>query len=144
MQKVVVSACLLGIRSRFDGRSGTNPELIASLKGQCVIPVCPEQLGGLPTPREAASLHGGDGADVLRGKAKVVTVSGRDVTEQFVRGAKEALKLARLFSVGKAYFKAKSPSCGCSRVYLGRRLVPGYGVCAALFRKNGIEVTEVE
>jgi uncharacterized protein YbbK (DUF523 family) len=144
MQRVMVSACLLGVGCRFDGRSKTNPEFIGTLKAECVIPICPEQLGGLPTPREAASLQGGDGADVLRGRAKVVTVSGRDVTEQFIRGAHEALGLARRLSVRKAYFKAKSPSCGCGRVYLGESLKPGYGVCAALLRENGIEVSEVE
>jgi uncharacterized protein YbbK (DUF523 family) len=144
VKRVIVSACLLGVESRYDGKSKTHADLIKKVREACVIPICPEQLGGLPTPREAASFQGGDGAAVLRGQARVVTVSGQDVTEQFIRGAKEALKLAQLFSVKKAYFKSKSPSCGCGKVYWGRKLVAGNGVCTTLFLENGIEVEEIE
>ena len=143
MQRVLVSACLLGVESRFDGGARTSPPLIEKLRNECVIPVCPEQLGGLPTPREPASFQGGDGAAVLRGEGRVVTASGRDVTREFVKGAREVLKLARLFSVKKAYFKSKSPSCACGKVYFGEKLLPGVGVCTALLQANGIEVVEV-
>lgn len=143
MERVLVSMCLLGIGSRYDGKAKAARSLIGKLRGKCVIPVCPEQLGGLPTPREAAGFQGGDGAAVLRGEAKVRTRSGRDVTREFVKGAQEVLKLARLFSAEKAYFKARSPSCGCGKVYFGKELRAGAGVCAALLKANGVEVIEV-
>jgi uncharacterized protein YbbK (DUF523 family) len=143
MERIIVSACLLGVESRHDGRAKANAAFIEGLKGRCVIPVCPEQLGGLPTPREAASFQGGDGEAVLRGEARVVTAGGRDVTQAFLKGAREVLNLARLFSVKKACFKAKSPSCGCGKVYFGDELREGVGVCTALLQANGVEVIEV-
>lgn len=139
----MVSACLLGVESRYDGGSKKDASLVEKVKAGCVIPVCPEQLGGLPTPREAASFQGGDGVAVLRGAARVATVTGRDVTREFVKGARQVLKLAQLFSVKKAYFKSKSPSCGCGKVYFGDELRAGVGVCTAMLQANGIEVIEV-
>lgn len=144
MEKVIVSACLLGVESCHDGGSKKNAALIEKLKDKCIIPICPEQLGGLPTPRETASFQGGDGAAVLRGWARLLTCSGRDVTQAFIKGAQEALRLAKMFSVKRAYLKSKSPSCGCGHVYIEQRLAEGAGVCAALFLENGIEVIEVE
>lgn len=97
------------------------------------IPVCPEQLGGLPTPRTAADLVGGDGHDVLTGKAKVINREGIDVTNQFIRGAQQCLTIVRTQGIETAFLKAKSPSCG---------LKPQVGVTAALLIQHGVRVIE--
>ncbi len=98
------------------------------------MPVCPEQLGGLSTPRPPARIVGGDGFDVLAGRAKVIRRGdGVDVTEAFVRGAKECLKLVEIFGLEKALLKAKSPSCGLMRPV---------GVTAAALLLSGVEIRE--
>ncbi|MEM1538910.1 MAG: DUF523 domain-containing protein [Candidatus Bathyarchaeia archaeon] len=125
------SACLLGVRCRYDGRSALNKKVVGLLKVETLIPVCPEQLGGLPTPREPAEIREG----------KVITRSGIDVTENFKRGAEQTLKLAKLFNVKEAILKQGSPSCGCGRIYDGSftgKIIKGYGVTAALLKKNGV------
>jgi len=122
--KVIVSACLLGRPCRYDGRSKDSEAVQQSVQGHEVISVCPEELGGLGTPRPAAELVGGDGHDVLDGRARVLAVqSGEDLTEAFVQGAKQAAQDA-----DSAILKARSPSCGVSRD----------GVFAALLRRRGI------
>jgi len=102
------------------------------LKRFRLIPVCPEQLGGLPTPRPPAEILGGDGADVLSGTARVINLRGEEVTEAFMRGAEEVLRLARLLGVRRAFLKAKSPSCGLEPL----------GVTAALLLREGLELHE--
>jgi Uncharacterized conserved protein len=112
-----------------------------------LIPVCPEVLGGLSTPRPAAELSSGDGAAVLAGEAVVVNVDGHDVTAAYRRGAEAAVALARATGATRAVLKARSPSCGSSRVYDGtfsRRLVEGQGVTAAALRAAGLEVCSDE
>ena len=133
---------MLGVRCRFDGRDKLMPELGAALEGRRVIAVCPEELGGLGTPRPACNLEGGDGERVLRGAARVIDAAGTDRTTEFVRGAREAL--ARVLEAGanEAVLKDKSPSCGVARVYQGGRVRPGRGVFAALLEKNGIAVRD--
>ncbi len=131
------SACLIGIKCRYNGRSALNQKVIALLQMETLIPVCPEQLGGLPTPREPAELKGD----------RVITKSGKDVTENFVRGAKQVLKLAKLFSIKEAILKQGSPSCGCGRIYDGTfsgKTIKGDGITAALLKKNGIKVISEE
>lgn len=109
------------------------------------IVVCPEQLGGLPTPRKPAYFTGGEGKSVLEGRARVVVIeTGEDVTENFIRGAEEVLKLARLAGIKRAYMKEKSPSCGVNRVYIDGNLEDGRGVTSALFEREGIEIIGVE
>jgi len=103
------------------------------LEGRNWIPVCPEQLGGLPTPRTPADLVGGDGHDVLAGRAAVIDRQGRDVTQQFISGARQCLEIARARNVTTALLKAGSPSCG---------LTPATGVTAALLTDHGIKVVE--
>lgn len=144
---VLVSACLAGRACRYDG--GANPDdevgrLVA--EGRAVL-VCPEELGGLGTPRPAAEIQGGDGADVLDGRARVVTQAGIDVTEEYLAGAHIALDRARSAGVTTAILKARSPSCGNGCIYDGtfmRSAVPGDGVTAALLRRQGIEVLSEE
>lgn len=140
-EKVLVSACLLGLSCRYDGghRGG-----IRIPEGLCPIPVCPEQLGGLPTPRPQARLLGGDGRQVIRGKAKVINSDGQDVTEPFLKGAREALKLCRLLGIRRAVLKEKSPSCGVRRVWIGDELQEGCGVTTALLIEAGVEVVSSE
>lgn len=144
----LVSACLAGFSCRYDGRNLNRNAFVESLvqKGEA-IPFCPEQMGGLPTPRQPAELCGGAGDAVLDGTARVVNRAGQDVTDAYLRGAQEALCACRRFGVTSALLKARSPSCGCGAVYDGtfsRTLRSGDGVTAALLRRNGIPVTTEE
>jgi len=138
--RVLVSACLLGVRCRYDGNTAEDPTLRQELRGACVVPVCPEQLGGLPTPRSPSEINGGDGNDVLKGRAHVLNEAGEDVTAAFVRGAQEALRLAVSFGCQRAILKSRSPSCGSGQIYHQGKLVPGDGVTAALLKVHGIQV----
>ncbi len=135
---VLISACILGLRTRYDG-SGAYDEAALNDAGTCLVPVCPEQLGGLPTPRKPAFIEGGTGEDVLRGRAVVVDTDGKDVTAAYVRGAEEVARIARITGARRAVLKEKSPSCGVGLIYRGARLCPGMGVTAALLRAEGIE-----
>lgn len=130
---VMVSACLVGLCTRYDGKVKPSVRCMEQLRGRVWIPVCPEQLGGLPTPRPAADLVGGDGVAVLAGWAAVITKEGRDVTSSFVRGAEQCLALVQAQNIRTAFLRAKSPSCG---------LGPILGVTAALLRQNGVELRE--
>jgi len=137
MDMKLCSACLLGIKCRYDGKDCRNEKVVELLKIELLIPVCPEQLGGLPTPREPAEIVGG----------KVLTKSGRDVTENFIRGARETLKIVKLLGVKEAVLKQGSPSCGCGRIYNGTfsgKTVEGDGITAALLKKHGIKVITEE
>lgn len=140
---VLVSACLLGVRSRHNGNAARAETLIEKRNECAYVPVCPEQLGGLPTPRPKAYLAGGDGADVLDGKARVVTEEGEDVTAQFIRGAQEVLNLAVALGVRKAILKEKSPSCGVALTQQETGLTEGTGVTAALLARHGIELVGI-
>jgi uncharacterized protein YbbK (DUF523 family) len=137
---VLVSACLLGVNCRYDGSHAYCPEVFDELWRSHFIPVCPEQLGGLPTPRTPAHIAGGDGWDVLRGRAKVINRRGKDVTAAFLKGAQETLSIARLVRAKKAILRDHSPSCGCQVVYRGKKLAKGAGVTAALLAESGLEV----
>jgi uncharacterized protein YbbK (DUF523 family) len=131
------SACLLGIRCRHDGKSKTSKKVIKLSKKEILVPVCPEQLGGLSTPREWAEQR----------KKKVVTISGKEVTENFKKGAEEALKLAKLLGIKEAILEQKSPSCGCGQIYDGTfsgKIIKGNGITASLLKRNGIKVIPEE
>ena len=130
---ILVSACLLGVPCRYDGTGKADERLLALASTHTLIPVCPEQLGGLCTPRPPAERNG----------AQVRTQSGEDVTDAFQRGAEQTLFLARLLGCKMAILKANSPSCGSGSIYDGsfqNRLIPGEGITAALLRQNGIAV----
>jgi uncharacterized protein YbbK (DUF523 family) len=137
---VLVSACLVGLNTRYDGGSKAHPEVVKLLKQGRALPVCPEQLGGLSTPRPKAEITEGDGEDVLEGRARVLTEDGQDVTEAFIKGAKECMKLARMASVTKAILKERSPSCGVNWIVRGGAHQQGTGVMAALLKKNGVRL----
>lgn len=140
------SACLLGIACRYDGKSKPNDMILEYPKGM-LIPVCPEQLGGLPTPRHSSEILGGDGHDVISGKARVIQQDNSDVTSYFIRGAKEMLRIARAVGADEAIMKQRSPSCGCGQIYDGtftKRIIEGDGVATALLKRNGIRVISEE
>ena len=131
---ILVSACLLGVGCRHDGGScGPNPNVAALMERHTLIPVCPEQLGGLPTPRIPAERRG----------ELVATRDYRNVAEEFDRGAQETVNLARLYGCKYAILKEFSASCGSGRIYDGtfhNRLTEGYGVTAALLTAYGVTV----
>ncbi|HDZ49949.1 MAG TPA: DUF523 domain-containing protein, partial [Candidatus Aerophobetes bacterium] len=117
--------------------------VIELLRKEILIPVCPEQLGGLATPREFQEIEKGSGDDILNGKSRVKNKIGQDVRRQFIRGAKEALKIARQYNIKEFIAKSRSPSCGCGSIYDGsfsKRLIKGDGVTVALFKRDGIKV----
>lgn len=120
-----------------------SPKLLAEYRKGELVPVCPEQLGGLPTPRSGARILEGDGYDVLNGKTGPITDEGRTVTKQYVRGAYEVLKIAKDLEIKEAVFKQGSPSCGCGYTQGGeefRKLVEGDAVTTSLLKENGIKV----
>ncbi len=140
---VIVSACLLGANCRYDGGTKYHPELLSKLEGECLIPVCPEQLGGLGTPRPSAEIVEGSGPDVLEGRSRVVNHEGQDVTENYLRGAREVTSLARLLDVKCACLKELSPACGVKYIKRGDRRVPGMGVAAAALVGQGVKLVGV-
>jgi len=144
----IVSACLLGIRCAWSGDDRyKNERAIELSKVEPLIPVCPEQLGGLPTPRVPQEIQGGTGDDVLDNKCGVVNKDGEDVTRKFIRGAEETLKIAWQLNIKEFIAKSGSPSCGCGRIYNGTfsgKLIDGDGVTTALLRKNRIRIIPEE
>jgi len=144
----LISACLLGIRCAWDGTDKyKNDKAIQLLEDDILIPVCPEQLGGLKTPRPPQEIQGGTGEDVIDGKCRVKNRDGEDVTHEFAMGAKEALRIAKQFNISQFIGKSKSPSCGCGQIYDGTfsgRLIDGDGVTTALLKRNHIEVITEE
>jgi uncharacterized protein YbbK (DUF523 family) len=117
----------MGLKTRYDGQVFTSRPCNIVIDDGIWLPVCPEQLGGLSTPREAADLVGGDGADVLKGKARVITRSGEDVTESFCLGARQVLQIALQQNIRGIFLKSGSPSCG---------ITPQIGVTAALLSQQ--------
>jgi uncharacterized protein YbbK (DUF523 family) len=141
---VLVSSCLLGVECRYDGSHSLTEEIAGKARKMHMIPICPEQLGGLSTPRPPASIVNGDGEDVLCGRAQVLNNRGEDVTGAFLKGAREALALAKLTGAHKAFLKGKSPSCGLRTPYCETTTGFGIGVTAALLLREGIEVVEID
>ena len=140
---VMVSACLLGIHCRYDGEHSCSVSLRDFASSAQLIPFCPEQLGGLPTPRPPADIIGGDGHDILSGSAKVINIQDEDVTKAFVRGAEESLVIAGLTGSLIAVMKNGSPSCGLKTSYCEKPSGSGTGITAALFKYHGIKMIEL-
>ena len=131
--RILISGCLLGVCCRYDGASKPHPSAEELSKKHELVPVCPEQLGGLATPRPPAERQG----------ERIIAKTGVDVTAQYRRGAEEALRLCCLLGCEAAVLKERSPSCGSGEIYDGtftRTLVSGNGVTAELFLKHGIPV----
>ncbi len=132
-EKVLVSACLLGVDCKYNGGNNYDEEIFKELEKYELIPVCPEIFGGLSTPRKPSEIVGD----------KVINNEGLDVTNNFKRGAEETLELAKKLGVKKAILKAKSPSCGNGKIYDGTftgTIIDGDGITTKLLKENGIEV----
>ncbi|AZD57683.1 Uncharacterized protein YbbK [Pseudomonas chlororaphis subsp. aurantiaca] len=144
MHKILVSRCLLGHRVRYDGGASGPFDQLASWQAEGrVVALCPEVAGGLPTPRAAAEIPGGQGGEVLDGLAQVITTEGEDVSAEFLSGARQALELVRKHGIRIAVLKANSPSCGNLLTYDGSFSgvkVSGEGVTAALLKRAGVQV----
>ena len=143
---VLVSACLLGCECRYDGRHNRDSVLVRRLaeRGLRAVPFCPEEHGGLGTPRPPASIEATSSAAVLDGAERVLTDAGADVTEQYLRGARGALETCQLHGIRLALLKERSPSCGVRNTHVAGVLVEGPGVTTELLRRNGITVEGIE
>lgn len=140
---IIVSACLAGLNVRYDGGDCLQPKIKQLVAENKAVTVCPEVLGGLMTPRDPAEIVGGDGFLVLEGKAKVVTNKGKDVTDQFIKGANCTLQIVKQLGGTTVVLKENSPSCGSHFIYDGTfcgNKIRGIGVTAALLMKHRINV----
>lgn len=134
---ILVSACLCGVNCKYNGKNNLDEEVLELLKRGEAILVCPEQLGGLSTPRHPSEIK------IVNKQIKVFMDDGTDVTKNFQRGAEEVLKIAKELKIKKAILKKKSPSCGCGEIYDGtftNTLTKGNGITAAILLENNIEV----
>ena len=138
---ILVSACLAGINCKYSGGNNYNEKVFNLVKEGKAIPTCPEQLGGLQTPRNPAEIK------IVDGKKYVIDEKNNNVTENFEKGAKEVLEFAKKLNIKKAILQARSPSCGTGKIYSGNfdgKLIQGNGILAELLIKNGIEVISSE
>ncbi len=134
---IIVSACLAGVKCRYDGNDNATNKVIEMVKKGIAIPICPEQLGGLQTPRIPAEIY----------EEKVINKKGENVTSQFKKGAKETLRIAELANCHKAILKQNSPSCGYGKIYDGShtgKIIKGIGLTANLLSKKGILILTEE
>ena len=130
---ILVSACLCGINCKYNGKNNYNEKIFNLVKEGIAIPICPEQLGGLSTPRIPSEIKNG----------KVINKEGIDVTDNFIKGANEVLNLCKKLNINKVILKSKSPSCGKGKIYSGNfdgELVNGNGILTEILLKNNIEV----
>ena len=142
MRPILVSSCLLGLKTRYDATDNYCQAVVDYIETNQLtpIPVCPEQLAGLSTPRPKCWFSHGDGAAILTGNGKLIDENGRNVTEVFLHGAQECLKIAKLTHCNMAILQQRSPSCGSQKIYLNEELIEGVGITAALLNKNGLNV----
>lgn len=134
---LLISACLAGVNCKYNGGNNYNEEILKLVKDGKAILVCPEQLGGLQTPRMPSEIR------YIDKKRHVISSDGHDVTKEYERGSKETLQLAKNLNVKQAILKSKSPSCGCGKIYDGtfsNKLIDGNGITTDLLLKNGIMV----
>ena len=138
---ILISACLVGINCKYNGKNNYNEKALELVKSGQAIPICPEQLGGLTTPRNPSEIK------TINNKRYVINNKNEDVTDEFVRGANEVLKLAKELDVEKVILQSRSPSCGVGKIYSGnfdRKLVDGNGILAQMLIDNDIEVVDIE
>lgn len=144
---ILVSSCLAGLKVRYNGSHSLNNEITKLVEENKAATICPELLGGFSTPREPAEIIGGNGEDVLDGKAKVIEKSGKDVTDLYIKGAYATLNKAKEINATIVVLKEYSPSCGSSMIYNGEfsgRKLEGIGVTSALLKRNGLRVISEE
>lgn len=136
-EKILVSACLAGVNCTFRGTNNLDDKIKKLVDNKAAIALCPEVFARLGVPRENIELVGGNGFDVLDGKAHAISASGKDVTKELMAGANSVLGIVKIYGIKEAILKSKSPTCGSDTA--------GYGVLAALLKRNGIKVrTEKE
>lgn len=138
---ILVSACLVGLNCKYSGKNNYNEKIFELVKEGKAIPICPETLGGLTTPRKPSEIK------YINGERRVINIDGVDVTEEYERGAKEVLELAKKLNVTKVILKDRSPACGKGKIYDGTftgNLIDGNGVLTDLLIKNNIEVISLE
>lgn len=144
----LVSACLAGINCTYKGGNKSDPVVKKLTDAGMAIPVCPEVMGGLTTPRENAEIAGGDGSSVLEGRARVISSSGKDLSAKYISGSITILDIAKRRGIHRAILKSKSPACGSGDIYDGtfrKALKRGNGVLTSLLITNGIKIlTEKE
>lgn len=144
---ILVSSCLAGLKVRYNGTHSLDNRINNLVEENKAQTICPELLGGFSTPREPAEIVGGNGEDVLDGKARVVEISGRDVTEFYIKGAYTTLEKAKKLNATIIVLKENSPSCGSTMIYNGKfkgEKIVGNGVTAALLKRNGFQVISEE
>lgn len=135
---ILVSACLAGVKCRYDGESNKNQSIVDLVKSGRAIAVCPELLGGLDTPRDFCELNSSN---------RVITYKGEDITDFYTRGAYKTLEIAKIVNAEIAILQQRSPSCGCGKIYDGsfsRKLINGDGCTAKLLKENGVIVCNDE
>ncbi|MEH7117656.1 DUF523 domain-containing protein [Neobacillus vireti] len=144
---ILVSSCLAGLQVRYNSTHSLDDRIRKLVEENKAYTVCPELLGGFSTPRQPAEIIGGDGEDVLDGKAKVVEKDGKDVTNLYLAGAEATLEMAKKMNATFVVLKENSPSCGSSMIYNGQfkgKKIVGNGVTSALLKRNGIQVLSEE
>jgi uncharacterized protein YbbK (DUF523 family) len=137
MDKILISACLAGVNCKYDGKNNLNEKILKLVKSGQAVLVCPEQSGGLPTPRTPCEII----------DDKIISARGEDVTAQFHQGAKETLRLTKLYGIKTAILKERSPSCGVHSIYDGsftNTIIPGNGITTRLLQANGINIISDE
>jgi len=143
----LISACLCGINCKYSGENNLNEDCLTLLEQDQAILICPEQLGGLTTPRDPGEIIGDAKSIITKGIGKVITKEGEDVTAAFLRGAKETIKIAKASGTLAAILKDGSPSCGCNYIYDGTftgEKIEGEGITCAMLKEEGIEVISDE
>ncbi|SEA65547.1 Uncharacterized conserved protein YbbK, DUF523 family [Desulfuromusa kysingii] len=142
MRPILVSSCLLGLNTRYDATDNYCQAVVDFIESHhyTPIPICPEQLAGLPTPRPKCWFSCGDGASVLAGNGKLINEHNDDLTATFLHGARESLKIAEMTNCKLAILQQRSPSCGSESIYLHEKQVEGIGITTAILKKNGIKV----
>lgn len=138
----MVSACLVGINCRYDGRNTLDEKLAELVREGRAIPLCPEVLGGIPTPRESCEIQLTED-----GRRMVMSREGTNCTREYTEGARRTLEICRIAGIRKAILQQRSPSCGCGRIYDGTfssRLIDGNGITAEMLKANGISVYTAE
>lgn len=143
----IISACLCGVNCKYNGKNNLKQGVEKLLKQGILIPVCPEQLGGMETPREPHEIVNSTASEVLDGKGKVLSKTYKDSTDKFIKGAYETLKIAKSLGVKEAILKSNSPSCGFGTIYNGNfsgEKIRGNGVTAELLKRENIKIYNEE